>query len=497
MSPTNRASSPSFRSPLPALALALAACGRPAEEPDSDPLPAEAAQPPLLVISLDTLRADRLGCYGYERPTSPTVDSLAAAGVLFEDVASPSAKTATSHMSMFTGLHPGVHGVRNTYGGTAFAPHQELITIFQAAKRDGYVTAGFTGGGMMSAELGFGRGFDLYDARGGGGDRVFARASKWLEAEAAVIEDEPVALLVHTYEIHDPYTPPALWRERFVDPRYAGAIDPTRVELPIDAAETWKKNPQFYTEVQDRFWGGRDGASAADMAFLSDLYDAGIAYTDSLLGEFLDQVSETRLGQEGLIVLTSDHGDEFSEHGNVTHQSIYQEILHVPLVFRLPPGDPDATARAGSRIQRPVRGIDLGPSLADWCGVALSEQVQGISLLPEVRGGLAPDLPTWSEIGSVANELASYRKGSYKLIARKAENGLGELYDLDIDRAERFNRREAYPEKFEEFRSELDRFVQAHRELAVRFPPGVVEMGAEALGALQALGYTEKDAEEN
>lgn len=470
----------------PAALAALAACGGEAKELSSPPQP----QRPLLVISLDTLRADRLGCYGYDRPTSPALDRLAARGVLFEDVASPSAKTATSHMSMFTGLHPGVHGVRNTYDGVAFAPHPDFTTIFEAAHKAGYITAGFSGGGMMSAEMGFGRGFDLYDARGGGGDRVFARATAWLEEEEDLIENEPIALLVHTYEIHDPYTPPRTWREEFVDPGYSGAIDPTRVELPLDSAETWKTDPQFYTDVQDRFWGGFDGASAADIAFLSDLYDAGIAYTDSLLGEFLDQVAKTRFGREGLIVVTSDHGDEFSEHGNLTHQSIFQEVLHVPLVFALPPSDSDHGRRAGTRVARPVRGIDLGPTLAEWCAVTLSEHVQGISLLPEVRGEAGPHLPTWSEIGSVANELASLRDGAYKVIAPKSEPGEGVLFDLQIDAGERFERRAAYPEKFEELRARLDSTVRAHSTLAARYPVSEVELGAESLGALQALGYT-------
>ncbi len=480
-----------FHSPARAATL-LIATGLAACKPSGEPAPTAAirARPSVLLISLDTLRADRLGCYGYDRPTSPVIDGLAANAVLFEDVASPSAKTATSHMSMFTGLHPGAHGVRNTYGGTGLAPHADLTTIFQAAKAAGYITVGFTGGGMMSAELGFGRGFDLYDARGGGGDRVFQRATQWCAENLEALEDEPLLLFVHTYEIHDPYTPPLEWQTRFVDAAYAGAIDATRISLPENAAETWKTDPHFYTEVQDRFWGGFDGGSAADVQYLSDLYDAGIAYTDDLLGQFLGSIAPTRFARECLVVLTSDHGDEFQEHGNLTHQSIYQEILHVPLIFKLPSTDPASAARAGVRIARPVRGIDLGPSLAEWCGVQLSAVVQGLSLLPEVRGATRSESETWSEIGTVANELASLRAGPYKLLALKAAPEQGALYDLSLDPRERFDRLADYPEMVRQLGQRLSASVEANSELARRYPPGAVEMGAETLGALQALGYT-------
>ena len=454
--------------------------------------PAAAERPHVLLISLDTLRADRLGCYGYERPTSPSIDALAARGLTFLDASAPSSKTATSHMSMLSGMHPTVHGVRNTYGATGHAPHESLPLVTELLQDAGYATVGFTGGGMMSRELGFERGFDHYDDRGGGADRVFARAKEWCDVNLEDLGNEPLFLFVHTYEIHDPYTPPAEWQARFVDPDYAGTIDSTRIELPEDAAETWKTDPEFYAEVQRRFWDGYDGLREGDTEHLSDLYDAGIAYTDQLLGEFLTYLEASPVGDDLAIVLTSDHGEEFGEHGNLTHDSVFQTVLHVPLVVLLPGSDPARAERAGTTVRRPVRGVDLAPSLAELCGLDLGEEIQGTSFLPDARGELGYWDTTWSEIGSPSNELAALRWGNYKLIANRVERSSAVLFDLKIDPDERFDRKDDFVELAVHLADLMLVQEERNQALAVRFPPSEVEMGAGALGAMQALGYVDR-----
>ena len=467
-------------------ALALGACGGDGDDADGN----GADRPPnILLISLDTLRADRLGAYGYPRPTSPFIDGLAADGALFTDVSSPSSKTATSHMSMFTGMHPTVHGVRNCYTPETERVSGELPLLAEHFDRAGYRTAAFTGGGMMTHELGFDRGFEIYDDQGGGADNVFPRAEEWLREYAAteVGKDDPVPffLFLHTYEIHDPYTPPAEWQARFVDPGYAGRIDSTRMEFPENAAEMWKTNPEFYEEIQERFWGGFDGSDPVDVAHMSDLYDAGIAYTDELLADLFGVLAELGLEDEDLLViLTSDHGDEFSEHGQMTHQTLYQGVLHVPLIVRWP-----GRVDAGLELDGLVQGADLMPSILELADLEPWAAVQGRSWVPALDGTPLEWEHAWSELGTPLNEQASMRLGEYKMIAdRKTRRGI--LFDVQADPTEQRELSAERPEVASELGAAMQSQEQANWTLQPGFPTIPVTLGDAAKGAMDALGYT-------
>jgi len=472
---------------LAALLVLSASCGAP-QPPDP---PAPFAGKNVLLVSLDTLRADRLGCYGYERPTSPFLDSLAAEGVRFEGLTAAATKTAPSHMSMFTGLHPGVHGVRNYYGAEGTAAAGNLPTLPELFDGSGYQTAAFTGGGMMSGELGFARGFDVYDDGGGGAPRVFAKAADWLRERAAGDDEQPFFLFVHTYEIHDPYTPPREWVERFCAP-YQGGVDPTRIEFPEDYSELWKDDPEFYERVQNNFWGGFDGGRAEDLAFVSQLYDAGLAYTDELFRGLWQLVGELGLDEELVLIVTSDHGEEFSEHGQMTHQSMYQEVLHVPLIVRLP-----ARARAGSAVSLPVQGVDLTPSLVELVGLELPLEVpwQGRSWVPSLLGEQQTPWPSWAELANPKNDESSLRWGRVKRISRVGR--APELYDLEFDPRERFDA----VENTVDLEAHLAELMRAQRssieELRPRYEAHTVELGEAAQAQMNALGYNGGDADED
>lgn len=461
---------------LLALLPALSGCG-----PESAPNPT--ARRSVILVSLDTLRADRLGCYGYGRPTSPFLDELAAQGVLFEAAMAPSSKTATSHMSMFTGMHPGVHGVRNYYGAEGRAANPGLPLLPELFQNAGYTTAAFTGGGMMSRELGFGRGFATYDDGGGGAPRVFGKAESWLRQNVAELRDEPFFLFVHTYEIHDPYTPPQEWQDRFAT-GYQGPIDSTRIEYPENYQELWKETPEYYEEIQRRFWGHFDGNRAEDVKHMSDLYDAGIAFTDDRLRQFWAVVGELGLADEVVLVVTSDHGEEFADHRGMSHQTVYQEILHVPLIVRLPDAE-----RAGATVPRPVQGADLAPSLAELCDLALPVPVQGRSFAPSLRGELSDWDVTWSEVGTPKNESAAMRWGRYKLIGY-VDGRDGEFYDLELDPREKFNMKENLVELAVHVTKLMFAQKDENDELNQRYGSAAVSMGEDAVNQMKALGYT-------
>ncbi|MDE0896136.1 MAG: sulfatase [Planctomycetota bacterium] len=476
------------------LATALLGCGDKtlgAADANGQPIAEAQAEPgpvSVILISLDTLRADRLGCYGYDRGTSPFLDSIAAQGARFTSASAPSSKTATSHMSMLSGFHPTVHGVRNCYTPDALGANPGLPMLAEYFEDVAYKTAAFTGGGMMTHELGFDRGFDIYDDAGGGADRVFPKAANWLKEYAAQEggKDDPTPffLLVHTYEIHDPYTPPASFQERLAG-GYQGGINSERIALPEDAAEVWKMDPEFYKRVQDQFWDGFDGRLPGDIAQMSNLYDAGIAYTDSLLSELWKTVQELGLDSEVLLVITSDHGEEFGDHNGMSHQTIYEEILHVPLIVRWP-----GKVAPGLVLDNPVQGVDLTPSLVELAGIPFLGEPQGASWANSLSGETVEWNTVWAELGTPNNELASLKWGRYKLIGNREKRDAG-LFDLRVDPKEKFNS----IQNFEELGVHLSDLMYAqeaaNQALSQKFPPIKAPLGAAAKGAMDALGYTD------
>ena len=389
-------------------------------------------------------------------------------------------------MSMFTGLHPGAHGVKNYYGVDSRALSPDVPLLAELLLDAGYHTVAYTGGGMMSAELGFERGFDLYDDQGGGGDRVFARAIDWLDRAIPELDaDEPFFLFVHTYEIHDPYTPPAEWQERFTSP-YDGGIDSTRIEIPENGAEVWKRDPTFYEAIQDRFWGKFRGQDPRDVQHMRDLYDAGIAYTDHLFETFWQKAREHGLDDDVILIVTSDHGEEFQEHGGMSHQTIYEEILGVPLIVR-PPGGLAAGARV---VDTPVSGVDLMPSILELAGLAVPEGLQGRSWLPALSGASDGSAPfRWAELATPKNPTLAVRRGPFKLLGDRFTRDTV-LFDLESDPAERNDVKAANPEEHQALAGIAEAQVAENATRAGSHPTIPVKLSEDAQAEMDRLGYT-------
>ncbi len=337
----------------------------------------EAPRYNLLLISVDTLRADRLGCYGYARDTSPSVDGLAAEGVLFENAFSSSPKTTPSHMSIMTGLYPRAHNVYmwkrgpdGVYGGKTLSAQVPTLAEILAAR--GYVSAAFTGGGNVAGKIGFDRGFSVYDESG---DTPGACA--WIARNAG----KPFFLFYHTYYTHDPYLPPPPYDQRY-DPEYAGGIVSGAAllsELGLRVGGAWAGGA--WDKLSERFWKTVDAGDPRDIRHLNALYDGSIAYVDhEFIAALLASLRAAGVLDRTLIVFTSDHGEEFLEHGRFRHDSLYREVTRVPLILRLP-----GVLPAGKRVGQLVRSVDLLPTVLDILGLPLPSSVQGVSLLPAVR----------------------------------------------------------------------------------------------------------------
>ncbi|HYC00532.1 MAG TPA: sulfatase [Candidatus Limnocylindrales bacterium] len=312
----------------------------------------------VVVISVDTLRADHVGAYGYGRPTTPNIDALAARGVLFENAISQSSWTRPAHMSILTGMHPREHGY------VALADRRRLddgvATIASVLRENGYTTAAFTGGVNMSADYGFDQGFDLYRTNGKYFRDNFEDARYWLDQN----DGERFFLLFHGYDPHTPY---------LNDP-----VD--RVALGL---------PRGPPEQGHRKTCRADGPRSRIDPFI-DEYDAAVHRADRYVGKLIAELEQRGLAQKTLIVVLSDHGEEFLEHGRCFHlATLYREVLHVPLILVAP-------GLAPRRVAPLVAAsVTIAPTIMEMLGI--EHRFPGPSLLAAALGGPVPQGPVVSE----------------------------------------------------------------------------------------------------
>jgi arylsulfatase A-like enzyme len=437
-----------------------------APQPDSD------EHPNLILISIDTLRADHLGAYGYERDTDPFLrGSFAAEGTLFERVVAAASTTGPSHMTMFTSLDPLVHGVLPTASFGTVLP-RGVVTLAGALAAAGYETGAVTENGPLGPQRGFARGFadfdESVDADGGTSGQVektLAKAGAWLERNRG----RRTFLFVHTYEVHAPYTPPDA---------YAALFEPGP---PVAG------RPPEWDPI---------------------LYDREIRHTDDRLRAFFERLERDGLARDTIVIVTSDHGEAFLEHGFLGHgPDLHQEIVKVPLMLR-GPGIP-----VGHRVDAPVGLIDLMPTILDLAGVDPVAGVMGRSLAPLLRGeadGGARVRPLFSsawqtraifaggQAARIPQPTFSVRVGSRKLI-RYTDQGRPRYayYDLDEDPEERSGGASHSSAEV----SELVRLLERHQAAArthraeLVAPPGALPpeltLDPERASRLRALGYLE------
>ncbi|MEW6071640.1 MAG: sulfatase [Planctomycetota bacterium] len=411
------------------------------------------ARPNLLLISIDTLRADRLGCYGYARDTSPALDRFAAGSVLFRDVAAPSPWTIPSHVSLLSGLAPATHGVELP----TQVPAADVTMLAERLSAAGYYCFAITDGGWLSKERGFGRGFRAFHDQ----DQEFSRTLR--EAEAYVRHRTPEGPwfgFLHTYDVHCPYDPAEPYRSMFVTPG--------RAELD---ARGKCGSPHFNAM----------GLDAAQAIYLSDLYDGGIRAADAALGEFFAHLEASGALASTVVVVTSDHGEEFLEHGRIGHEeSLFRELLQVPLIVRMP-------GRRPAAIDTPVGLVDLAPTLLELAGAGEAPDLDGRSLGPLLRGEPIP--PAAARLSTLRwkRSLDSWLLPGTHLIVDR-DRGTAQLFDLAADPAEEHDASAADPARLAALRDALDAaLADLHR--AQRSPPGDRTFSTAEQEVLEKLGY--------
>jgi arylsulfatase A-like enzyme len=410
----------------------------------------------LIWISQDTLRADHLSAYGYNRPTSPELTRLAHEWTLFTNGVASASWTLPSLAAQMTSRHPSFHGAVLH----AFGTHPRDTTVFEALSAHGFTVLGITGNAFVSGSYGLTRGFDSLRYTSGRADEVAELAERALDEWGG----GDLALFVHFMDPHDPFTPPESFENRFARP-YAGLLDGKN----FDAFDPQTATPQ-------------------DRAHVVGLYDAEIAYTDQQIGALLAKLSARGLLAGAVIGYTADHGEELLDHGSWHHGgTLYEEVLHVPFAVRVPGAAP-------RRVTQPVSLLDFGPTILSALGVDRPASFQGRSLLPLVHGGSVPAEPIYSETELTADRshVVSVREGNFKYVLHvprdhKAELRVlkEELFDLASDPGERSSRPPS--DEAERLRRLALAYLSGARREAAQSSP--VTLDAVTMERLRALGY--------
>jgi arylsulfatase A-like enzyme len=401
---------------------------------------AAARRPGVLVVTLDTLRADRLGSYGYAAAQTPRLDALAARGLRFAQATTVVPLTLPAHSSLFTGTFPARHGVRDN--GGFYLPDDQL-TLAEVLRARGYRTGAFVSAFVLDGRWGVGQGFDRYfddfdlskfdrapgmDAIQRPGAETVDQALSWLAAD----RERPFLAWVHLYDAHAPYDPPEPYGSRF-PPTASGA------------------------------------------------YDGEIAAVDAQVGRLLDALEADGRLAGTLVVVAGDHGEMLGEHGEQTHGFfVYDAALRIPLIV----AGPSVPARV---VAEQVRIVDVMPTVLDLLGEPPPPAVQGVSLLPLARGErlslLALGESWYPRYHYGWSELVSIQDGRYKLIRAPRR----ELYDLREDPAEAVNLASRDPGRAEAMAGALERLLAQHGAQAAAHQPA--QMDADTAEKLEALGY--------
>ncbi len=402
-------------------------------------------KPNILLITVDTLRADHLASYGRTQARTPNIDALAAEGVLFENVIAQTPITLPSHATLLSGVYPFQHGLQDVVGRM----RPGISTFPEWLKAKGYKTAAFVGSSVLAADWGLNRGFDFYEdsfsfrglrqidfsrvERPAG--KVLELAAEWLKAN----KGQPFLIWTHLYDPHDPYLPPE----------------------------------PFATQFKD------------------NLYDGEIAYVDAMLGRFFETMKAEGVWDDTLVIFLSDHGESLGEHGEEFHAYyIYESSLRVPLIFKIPQKLTRGRFEKGSRVANQVRVVDVAPTLLQLLGEPIPEQVQGEGLLA-LMSGRRPgvQLPAYAEthyprIHFGWSPLFSYSNARYKFI----EAPTPELYDLASDPGELKNVHAQNQALANQLREEMHAL---QRRYAGTGSPGDASVAADAetVERLKSLGY--------
>jgi arylsulfatase len=427
--------------------------------------PARTPRPNILFLLVDSLRADHLGFAGYHRPTSPCLDSLAAHGAAFTSCTAQAPYTQASVPSLLTGRYPTsafhlteVAVPEASRRLSASLLGEEVLSIPALLRPLGYLSAMISASTLLKYRvLGLVEQFDYHDTniecmRDDCAERINELVLRWLTRT----KEEPWFCYVHYMDAHDPYSAP---------PEYSARFSASSGVLP-DPEYPWMHR-------------ARDGPpDPEELAHIIGMYDAEIAYVDAQICRLLRVMRGLQLTNDLLVIVASDHGEEFYEHGSFTHgHSLYEEQTRCPLILAWPGHVP-----AGVRVECYVENVDIVPTLLDLLHVKAREELTGHSLVPYLEGRCSPRQAFSEKRGFSA------RRGRWKLW--QDDSGTARLFDLVVDPLEQSNVAEAQPDTLKTLQSILDRWKSSLTPPRVRtdLPPSPM-LDSAAVAKLRTLGY--------
>ncbi|MBW1684171.1 MAG: sulfatase [Deltaproteobacteria bacterium] len=436
-----------------------------------------ASERTVILISVDTLRADALGGFGAASDASQNLDAFLSDAVRFTNAYPPEPHTLPAHATLLTSLHPVSHGVAGRLqGGIELAA--EFPTLAEILKAEGFATAAFVNGGFLHPRFGLDRGFETYDYFGDldtGGEEVElgrtaaetnTRVFEWLDGRA----DQDAFLFIHYFDVHSdagalPYDSPARYRSHGLEGLRWGSNGGSQFLISLN-------------QTGNRLPGDR-------LDQLRALYAAGVRYTDDRLGDLFRGLKERRRYDDALILLVADHGEEFQEHGKFLHTQLYEETMRIPMAIRLPAGS------GGGDVSVPalVALADVVPTVLDLLEIAAPPGLQGESLLPLIRGERSGESRRLFFTSRASGTMA-LRDGRWKLIYTPRMRS-AELYDLEADPDERNDLSGSETDKT---RESIERLLAWYRAAPRPFR-GLqvqrVKLDDETTRQLRALGYVQ------
>jgi arylsulfatase A-like enzyme len=410
----------------------------------------------VILISIDTLRADHFGCYGYEKNTTPNIDEFAKDSVLFKETIAQAPSTLPSHASIFTSLIPTHHG---TFISRKTQIPRELITMPEILKENNYTTISYNGGGQVSAKFGFDSGFDIYESWPSKNiikENFIQKVNKsinWMNEN----NENKFFLFLHTFEVHIPYTPKKEYLE-LLEKDYSG-------NLSINISRT------LLNKINNR----KIKMNEEDKQHIINAYDAEIYSMDYSFGKLIDFLKQEGLYDSTIIIFTSDHGEEFNEHGymGLHSHALYDEQLKVPLIIKFP-----KSTYASEIINKQVRSIDILPTLLDILNVRSLDSFEGISLINMINSENI-------ELFAISQQDVPTEKIPTTIRTKKWKLYNERLFDLETDPLEKRDVSKEYPLIKKYLVENLNKTLQQKENISAE----KAELDERTLEQLKSLGY--------